>query len=101
MSGAAQLGRGLGFSSFDVAELPESRARRAADRCAEEAVGLLALVSPADVLMACDERGRADLSSETLAGARPAPGGMPGGRLSWWRSAVPMASVPQFGRAPT
>jgi 23S rRNA (pseudouridine1915-N3)-methyltransferase len=64
---AAQLGRSLGFPACDSVEIPESRARRAADRCAEEAAALLALLPPAGVLVAFDERGRADIGSEALA----------------------------------
>ncbi|WP_267354556.1 MULTISPECIES: 23S rRNA (pseudouridine(1915)-N(3))-methyltransferase RlmH [unclassified Methylobacterium] len=64
---AGQLGRGLGFPACDSVEIPESRARRAIDRCAEEATALGALLPPGGVLIAYDERGRADLPSETLA----------------------------------
>ena len=60
---AAQLGRGIGFPACDIAEFPESRARRAADRCAEEATALLVALPPGGVLLAYDERGRADLGS--------------------------------------
>jgi 23S rRNA (pseudouridine1915-N3)-methyltransferase len=73
---AVQLGRGLGFTACDIAETPESRARRAQDRLAEEATGLLAGLPPGGVLIAYDERGRADLDSETLAG-----------RIGGWRDA--------------
>lgn len=64
---AGQLGRGLGFSACDAIEIPESRARRAVDRCAEEAGALSALLPPGGVLVAYDERGRADIPSEALA----------------------------------
>jgi 23S rRNA (pseudouridine1915-N3)-methyltransferase len=64
---AAQIGRGLGFSACDSVEIPESRARRAADRCTEEAAALLAPLPAGGVLLAYDERGRADLPSEALA----------------------------------
>ncbi|MGU3538686.1 23S rRNA (pseudouridine(1915)-N(3))-methyltransferase RlmH [Methylobacterium sp. A54F] len=64
---AVQVGRGLGVSGCDVVEISESRARRAPDRCAEEAGQILAHVPSDGVLWAYDERGRADLSSERLA----------------------------------
>ncbi|SDM73355.1 23S rRNA (pseudouridine1915-N3)-methyltransferase [Methylobacterium phyllostachyos] len=64
---AAQLGRGLGFPSCDSIELSESRARRAVDRCAEEAAALSANFPSGGVLIAYDERGRADIASEALA----------------------------------
>jgi 23S rRNA (pseudouridine1915-N3)-methyltransferase len=63
----AQLGRGLGFPACDSLDIPESRARRASDRCAEEAAALSAQISTGAALIAYDERGRADLSSEALA----------------------------------
>jgi len=62
-----QIGRGLGLSACDMVELPESRARRAADRCAEEATGLLGHIPESAALIVYDERGRADLPSERLA----------------------------------
>lgn len=51
------LGRSLGIAGLDMAELPESRARREDDRRAEEAGLILAKVGPA-ALVAFDERGR-------------------------------------------
>lgn len=77
---AAALGRGLGVTGCDLSELPESRARRAADRVAEEAEAILALVPADAALIACDERGRSDWPSERIAarigawrdGGRPA-----------------------------
>jgi 23S rRNA (pseudouridine1915-N3)-methyltransferase len=51
----AQLGRGLGFPSCDSIEIPESRARRAVDRCTEEAAALAALLPSDGVLVAYDE----------------------------------------------
>lgn len=73
---AAQLGRGLGFTACDVAETPESRARRASDRCGEEAAALLVLLPLGGALVAYDERGRSDIDSEALAG-----------RVGAWRDA--------------
>ncbi len=75
-----QAGRGLGFTGCDLVEIPESRARRASDRCAEEAGSILAHVPAGGAVVAYDERGRADLPSEALAervgqwrdGAKPA-----------------------------
>ncbi len=64
---AAALGRGLGFAACDAIEMPESRARRASDRCAEEAGAILSHLPTNGVLLAYDERGRSDLPSERLA----------------------------------
>ena len=64
---AVALGRGLGVSSLDLTELPESRARRGADRQDEEGAAILAQVPHDARLIAYDERGRSDLGSETLA----------------------------------
>lgn len=56
---AQALGRGLGLSGPDLAECPESRAARPADRKAEEALALEKLAARAGecVLVALDERG--------------------------------------------
>lgn len=65
---AVQVGRGLGFSACDVLEIPESRARRAPDRCAEEGTAILAQAPAAGgALLIYDERGRADWTSERMA----------------------------------
>jgi 23S rRNA (pseudouridine1915-N3)-methyltransferase len=64
---SVQAGRGLGFPGCDLIEISESRARRPADRCAEEAIAISALVPPGGAVVAYDERGRADLPSEALA----------------------------------
>ena len=61
------LARAHGFSPCVLHELGESRARRAPDRCAEEAGHILGAVGADSVLVALDERGRSDLSSERLA----------------------------------
>nr|WP_204262761.1 23S rRNA (pseudouridine(1915)-N(3))-methyltransferase RlmH [Methylobacterium sp. BTF04] len=84
---AAQLGRGLGFSACDISEIPESRARRPQDRCTEEGVGLLAQAAGAAVI-AYDERGRSDLTSEALAE-----------RVAGWRDAARPALVVAIGGA--
>ncbi|UMY17766.1 23S rRNA (pseudouridine(1915)-N(3))-methyltransferase RlmH [Methylobacterium organophilum] len=64
---ALALGKSLGVSACDLVEIPESRARRAPDRCAEEAAAILGHVSAEAALIAYDERGRSDLSSERIA----------------------------------
>ena len=83
---AAQLGRGLGFASCDSIEIAESRARRALDRCAEEAAALTGHMPPGGVLVAYDERGRADIGSEALAE-----------RVAAWRDAARPALVVAIG----
>ncbi|WP_375462803.1 23S rRNA (pseudouridine(1915)-N(3))-methyltransferase RlmH [uncultured Methylobacterium sp.] len=85
---AAQVGRGLGFPACDVVELIESRARRAPDRCAEEGAGLLAHLPPGGMLCVYDQRGRADLPSEAIAG-----------RVRDWRDAGRPALVVAVGGA--
>ncbi|AWN42099.1 23S rRNA (pseudouridine(1915)-N(3))-methyltransferase RlmH [Methylobacterium durans] len=62
-----QIGRALGFSACDIVEIPESRARRAPDRCAEEGAQILAQCQAGGIVLAYDERGRSDLASEALA----------------------------------
>jgi 23S rRNA (pseudouridine1915-N3)-methyltransferase len=54
-----ETGRGLGFPGFDLAELPESRARRPEDRKGEEAASIRARLAggPGGWLVALDERG--------------------------------------------
>lgn len=55
---AGALARSLGLSGPDVAELPEGRARREADRRAEEGAAILAKAGEG-IVIALDERGRA------------------------------------------
>ncbi|GJE00986.1 23S rRNA (pseudouridine(1915)-N(3))-methyltransferase RlmH [Methylobacterium isbiliense] len=55
---ADALARSLGFAPVQVTELPESRARRAPDRCDEEGSLILGAVVPGSVLMVMDEGGR-------------------------------------------
>jgi 23S rRNA (pseudouridine1915-N3)-methyltransferase len=62
---AKAVGRSLGFSPLKLLELPESRARRDADRRAEEGAAILDKAASA-VLVAFDERGKA-LTSEAFA----------------------------------
>jgi 23S rRNA (pseudouridine1915-N3)-methyltransferase len=69
---AEALGRAAGFTPVEVAEIPESRGRRDADRRAEEARAVLERTGSA-TLIAFDERGRS-ITSEDLAG-----------RLGKWR----------------
>ena len=64
---AGALGRGLGFSVYDLLEFPESRARRAPDRRADEARAILEHIPADAAFIAYDERGRADGSSEAIA----------------------------------
>jgi 23S rRNA (pseudouridine1915-N3)-methyltransferase len=71
---AEALGRPLGVSAIEVIEIAESRARRDADRRAEEAAAILARAG-SSVLVAFDERGRT-VTSEAFAE-----------RLGAWRDA--------------
>ncbi|GJD94364.1 23S rRNA (pseudouridine(1915)-N(3))-methyltransferase RlmH [Methylobacterium iners] len=86
---AVQVGRSLGFAGCDVAEIAESRARRAPDRCAEEGAAILAHLPTTDgILLAYDERGRSDLASERIAE-----------RVAAWRDAGRTALVIAIGGA--
>jgi 23S rRNA (pseudouridine1915-N3)-methyltransferase len=51
------IGRKLGFRSLEIHEIPESRARDAAGRIAEEATAISALIPEKSVVVALDERG--------------------------------------------
>jgi 23S rRNA (pseudouridine1915-N3)-methyltransferase len=51
------IGRKLGFRGLAVHEIPESRARDAATRMAEEAAAMAALIPEKSVIVALDERG--------------------------------------------
>src|SRR6202451_3364090 len=51
------LGRKLGFRGLEIREIPESRARDAATRIAEEATAISAAIPEKSVLVALDERG--------------------------------------------
>ena len=55
---ATKLGRTLGITRVDVAEIPESRSPRPADRMAEEAAALAALLPERAIRVVLDERGR-------------------------------------------
>src|SRR3977135_1035419 len=51
------IGRKLGFRGLEIHEIPESRARDAATRMAEEAAAMSAAIPEKSVLVALDERG--------------------------------------------
>jgi 23S rRNA (pseudouridine1915-N3)-methyltransferase len=51
------IGRKLGFRGLDIHEIPESRARDAATRMAEEAAAISAAIPDKSVFVALDERG--------------------------------------------
>jgi 23S rRNA (pseudouridine1915-N3)-methyltransferase len=51
------IGRKLGFRGLTIHEIPESRARDAATRIAEEAAAISALIPAKSALVALDERG--------------------------------------------
>src|ERR1700730_12655501 len=52
-----EIGRKLGFRGLDIHEIPESRARDAPGRIADEAAAIAALVPENSVLVSLDERG--------------------------------------------
>ncbi|MBX9930076.1 MAG: 23S rRNA (pseudouridine(1915)-N(3))-methyltransferase RlmH [Methylobacterium sp.] len=83
---SAQMARGLGFAGCDVVEIPESRARRAPDRCAEEAAAILSHCGNAAAIVVYDERGRSDVTSPALAE-----------RLAGWRDEAKPALVVVVG----
>src|SRR6201994_1013588 len=51
------IGRKLGFRGLDIHEIPESRARDAATRIAEEAAAIPAALPEKSLLVALDEHG--------------------------------------------
>jgi 23S rRNA (pseudouridine1915-N3)-methyltransferase len=51
------IGGKLGFHGLEIHEIPESRARDAATRIAEEAAAILAAIPAKSVLVTLDERG--------------------------------------------
>ncbi len=53
-----EIGRKLGFRGLEIHEIPESRARDASARSAEEAAAVLAALPKESVLVALDERGQ-------------------------------------------
>ncbi len=60
------IGRKLGFRSLEIHEIPESRARDAAGRMADEAAAISALIPVKSSIIALDERGEA-IDSATFA----------------------------------
>ncbi len=52
-----EIGRKLGFRGLDIREIPESRAREAQARIAEEAAAISASIPENSVLVTLDERG--------------------------------------------
>src|SRR4051794_5282745 len=52
-----EIGRKLGFRGLEIHEIPESRARDAATRMAEETAAILGQIPDKSVLVALDERG--------------------------------------------
>ena len=60
------IGRKLGFRGLDIHEIPESRARDAAARIAEEAAAISAAIPENSVLVTLDERGE-NIGSQSLA----------------------------------
>jgi 23S rRNA (pseudouridine1915-N3)-methyltransferase len=61
------IGRKLGFRGLDIHEIPESRARDATSRIADEAAAISAAMPEKATLVALDERGK-NLDSATFAG---------------------------------
>jgi 23S rRNA (pseudouridine1915-N3)-methyltransferase len=61
-----ETGRRLGFRGLEIHEIPESRARDAATRIAEETAAIAAQIPGKSVLVALDERGDS-LDSASLA----------------------------------
>jgi 23S rRNA (pseudouridine1915-N3)-methyltransferase len=60
------IGRKLGFRGLEIHEIPESRARDAATRIAEEAAAISAAIPEKSALVALDERGKS-VDSATFA----------------------------------
>ena len=60
------IGRKLGFRGLEIHDIPESRARDAATRMAEEGAAISALIDDKAVIVAFDERGK-HLDSATFA----------------------------------
>ena len=62
-----EISRKLGFRGLEIHEIPESRARDAATRIAEETAAILAQIPEKSVMIALDERGDS-VASAALAG---------------------------------
>jgi 23S rRNA (pseudouridine1915-N3)-methyltransferase len=61
------IGRRLGFRGLDIHEIPESRARDAATRMAEEAAAIAAAIPEKSVVVTLDEHGQ-NIDSKAFAG---------------------------------
>jgi 23S rRNA (pseudouridine1915-N3)-methyltransferase len=92
------IGRKLGFRGLEIREIPESRARDAATRIAEEAAAISAAIPEKSMLVALDERGENVNSTgfaqylgrwrdEAVANAIFAIGGADGLSPELWRKA--------------
>jgi len=81
------LGRKLGFRGLQICEIPESRARDAAARIAEEATAILAAIPENSALVTLDERGE-NIDSSALAR-----------RLGQWRDQSVASTVFVIGGA--
>ena len=68
------IGRKLGFRGLEIHEIPESRARDAATRIAEEAAAISAVIPEKSVLVALDERGDNVDSASLRPASRPLAG---------------------------
>lgn len=66
MDRAIASARQAGFTAVELREFPESQARNAADRMAEEGKNLLSVLSPGSRLIVLDERGKT-LTSRSFA----------------------------------
>ena len=81
------LGRKLGFRGLQICEIPESRARDAAARIAEEATAISAAIPENSALVTLDERGE-NIDSSALAR-----------RLGQWRDQSVASTVFVIGGA--
>jgi 23S rRNA (pseudouridine1915-N3)-methyltransferase len=81
------IGRKLGFRGLDIHEIPESRARDAATRIANEAAAISAAIPENSVLVTLDERGE-NIGSQALAL-----------RLGRWRDQAVQSTVFVIGGA--
>ena len=88
------IGRKLGFRGLDIHEIPESRARDAATRMAEEAAAISAAIPAKSALVALDERGD-NIDSATF--ARFAAQGKACGCVRRGDLAAPDGSCPASG----
>ena len=82
-----EIGRKLGFRGIELTEIPESRARDAATRIAEEAAAIAAATPEKSVLVTLDERAE-NIDSAAFAG-----------QLGRWRDDSVIATVFVIGGA--